>query len=221
MTANNTTSLPNFTERLVQAPVPATVEERGHMAEFTFADVPALTAALRTGEDRAFRWLHAQWNARLSRYCFALAGGDDALAGEIVQSAYLRLARHIRVLPGEDSLWNWIALAARCAAFELRRNGGRYRHALARFADWLRLRRSEIAPDADAALHAALDAALGGLSADERELLDARYFQRHSLEDIGMHLGTSCRAVEGRLARLREKLRRAIADELLNQKSSR
>ena len=215
MTAGNPTTFPRTTERLVQAPVPATAEAR---ADFRFADAPALTAALRAGDDRAFRWLHAQWNARLVRYCRALAAGDDALAGDIAQAAYLRLARHIRVLPSEDALWNWLALAARCAASELRRTGSRYRRALARFADWLALRHT--APDADTALHAALDSALARLSEDERALIDARYFHRESLEEIGARLGVSSRAIEGRLARLRERLRQGIAAELLNQKNT-
>ena len=209
MTASNPTTFPRITEHIVQAPVPATAEAR---ADFRFADAPALTAALRAGDDRAFRWLHVQWNARLARYCCALAA-------DIAQAAYLRLARHIRVLPSEDALWNWLALAARCAASELRRTGSRYRRALARFADWLALRHA--APDADTALHAALDSALAKLSADERALLDARYFHRESLEEIGARLAVSSRAIEGRLARLRERLRQDIAAELLSQKSTR
>ncbi len=215
MTASEPTTFHDITERLVQAQVPATAEER---ATFSFADAPALTAALRAGDDRAFRWLHGQWNARLGRYCFALAAGDDALAADIAQAAYLRLAGHVSVLPSEEALWNWLALAARCAAAELRRTGSRYRRALARFADWFALRAP--APDADAALLAALDSALARLSKDERALLDARYFQREPLERIGTRLGVSNRAIEGRLARLRDRLRQSIAAELLSKKSA-
>src|SRR6185436_15929710 len=105
---------------------------------FTFADTPALTAALRAGDEVAYRFLYEQWHDRLSRYCFALARGNETLAGEIVQAAYLRLVRHIRVLPKEEALWSWLALAARSAATDLGRTGGRYQNALARFADLLR-----------------------------------------------------------------------------------
>lgn len=196
------------------------MEEHGRAADFSFANVPVLTAALRAGDDRAFRWLHTQWNARLARYCYALAAGDDALAGDIAQAAYLRLARHVRELPSEDALWNWLALAARCSASELRRTGGRYRSALARFADWLALRRCDDPPDADGALDTALDSALARLSDDERALIHARYFQHLSLEKIGAQFSISSRAIEGRLARLRERLRQGIAAKLLSQKSA-
>ncbi len=177
---------------------------------FSFADTPALTAALRAGAEEAYRWLHAQWNARLYRYALALAAGDDALAGDIAQATYLRVSRHIRELADEAALWSWLARAARDAATDLRRTGGRYLGALARFAAWFR----PAAPAEEDGLLAALDAALARLEPDERALVEARYFQRASLEETASRLGCTARAVEGRLARLREKLRQLIAKEL-------
>jgi RNA polymerase sigma-70 factor (ECF subfamily) len=177
---------------------------------FSFADTPALTTALRAGNEAAFRWLHSQWNLRLHRYCFAIAGGDDALAGEIAQATYLRAARHLRVLADEAALWAWLARAARDAATDLRRVGGRYLGALARFAAWFR----PAPPKADDGLLSALDGALEQLDPEERALVEARYFRREPLEETGARLGCSARAIEGRLARLREKLRRLIAERL-------
>ncbi len=193
--------------RMNRAPAPVS---QPAAAVYSFADTPALTAALRTGDEEAFSWLHAQWNPRLYRYCLAIAAGDDALAGEIAQAAYLRVARHMRVLAEESALWAWLARAARDAATDLRRTGGRYLGALARFAAWFR----PSSPPEDDGLLAALDAALAKLEPDERALVEARYFRRDSLEATGAQLGCSARAVEGRLARLREKLRRLIAEAL-------
>jgi RNA polymerase sigma-70 factor (ECF subfamily) len=176
-----------------------------------FEDVPRLCAALRAGDQQAFRFLHAQWNQRICRYCFALAAGDDALAMECVQATYLRIYKVIRPLPDEVALWNWIACAARSAAIDLRRVGGRYRRALARFTEWLQSgfgRSPENAQESD--LLAALDRAVASLDDDERLLIEARYFRRVSLEEIARETGTTARAIEGRLARLRERLRHTL-----------
>lgn len=171
--------------------------------------------ALRPGEEEAFRWLHAWWNERLARYCFVLAGGEEGRAHEIAQAAYLRVARHIRVLPDEAALWAWIARAARDAATDLRRMGGRYRRALARFAEWFRPQPAEQAEQAeDDGVFAALDAALAKLEPKERRLVESRYFRRESLEAVAARSGCSARAIEGRLARLRAKLRRLLSEEL-------
>ncbi|MFN0126203.1 MAG: sigma factor-like helix-turn-helix DNA-binding protein [Verrucomicrobiales bacterium] len=58
--------------------------------------------------------------------------------------------------------------------------------------------------------------ALNHLTPDERALIEGRYFTGKSLEAIGARHALSARAVEGRLARLRARLRELIAEELLS-----
>ena len=174
---------------------------------FCFAETATLTDALRRGDEAAFRWLHSQWGARLYRYSLALAVADHALADEIAQAAWRRVVRHLRAAENETALWNWLARAARHAATDLRRTDSRYRAALNRFA-------APVADGADDGLSAALDIALSQLGDDERQLLDERYSQRLPLGEIAARLDCTTRAVEGRLARLREKLRGLIAAQL-------
>lgn len=193
---------------------PATPQALSGAEGFAFADVARLSAALKRGEDAAFLWLHGQWSRRINRYCFALAAGDDAFAAEIAQAAWLRIVRHMRVLQDEAALWNWIACAARHAATDLRRTGGRYLRALGRFAAWRPSSGdSEHASTADGLL-SALEAALLKLAEDERALIDKRYFAGEALEAIGAPFSLSARAVEGRLARVRQRLRELIAKQL-------
>jgi RNA polymerase sigma factor (sigma-70 family) len=184
---------------------------------FALDDVPGLTAALKRGEGAAFTWLHCEWSSRISRYSFALAAGDDAFASEIAQSTWLRIVRHMRVLDNEQALWCWIACAARHAAADLRRKGGRYQRALARFKDWWSPSDDSTATDDISSLMSAMESALAQLSAEENLLVEGRYFSGESLETIGMRLAISSRAVEGRLARLRQRLREEIANQLRQQ----
>lgn len=209
------TALPAFPGCLVHAEAqPASVPCPDSVAA-RFAATPTLTAALRAGDETAFRWLHAHWHARLMRYSFALARGDAALAAEIAQATYLRVVRHIRVLPDDDALWSWLACAARSAATDLSRTGGRYRGALARFSEWLQPENpADTSAETETQLLAALDAALAQLSAEERALIADRYFDRVPLEQTAARLNTTARAIEGRLARTRQHLRDLIATEL-------
>ena len=180
---------------------------------FAFGDVPRLTAALKRGDEAAFAWLHGAWSGRINRYCFALAAGDESFAREISQAAWLRLARHVRVMQDEAALWSWIACAARHAASDSRRKGGRYLRALSRFAEWWQPS-GAAALETDDRLPAALESALGKLEPGERALIEGRYFTNDSLETIATHHALTIRAVEGRLARLRTRLRELIAKEL-------
>lgn len=185
--------------------------------EFSLADVPRLTAALKRGEDESFEWLHHTWAGRINRYCFALAAGNPTLAVEIGQSVWLRIVRHIRVLPDQVALWNWIACAARHAASDQRRTGGRYRSMLSRFTCWWQLRSAGVETSFNTDhLLSALDSALVRLSPIERGFIEARYFSGESLEAIATRYAVTIRAVEGRLARIRERLRHLIAEEMQN-----
>jgi RNA polymerase sigma factor (sigma-70 family) len=193
-------------------PEPAIPETPPATEAFAFGDVPRLTAALKRGDEAAFAWLLHTWGRRINRYCFALAAGDEAFAGEIAQAAWLRLVRHVRVMKDERALWNWIACAARHATSDLRRTGGRYLRAIGRFAEWWQPASNN--EDAYHGLSAALEAALQKLLPDERALIEGRYFAGESLETIATRHALTARAVEGRLARLRKRLRELIAKEL-------
>lgn len=184
-----------------------------------YPDILALTSALRAGKEDAFRQLHAGWNGRLFRYCFVLVQGDGALAGEVAQAVYLRVARHMRELRDADALWAWLARAARSAAVDMHRTGGRYGRALERFAEWIG--RSGHSPDErddadEACALAALDRALESLGEDQRRLIELRYFSGQSLDEIARALDLTPRAVEGRLARLRASLRDALKQQSTN-----
>lgn len=210
-----TTAFPALPGCLVQAEAQSASAQRPDSGHARFADTPALTAALRAGNEAAFRWLHEHWHARLTRYCFALARGDGAQAAEIAQATYLRVVRHIRVLPDEAALWSWLACAARSAATDLGRTGGRYRGALARFSEWLQPETpADTSAEAETQLLAALDTALAQLTAEERDIIADRYFHRVPLEQTAARLNTTARAIEGRLARTRQRLRELIATEL-------
>jgi RNA polymerase sigma factor (sigma-70 family) len=188
---------------------------------FSFANVPRLTAAMKDGDEAAFAWLHAQWSQRINRYCFALSAGDETFAGEIAQAVWLRLVRHVRTLDDESALWNWMARAARNAATDLRRTGGRYLRALGRFSKWVTQPSNprEGEDSADDGLLVALETALTHLTEDERALIEGRYFRGETLDAIGARHALTTRAVEGRLARLRDRLRVLIAEQLKHRQS--
>ena len=212
MTARASSALLSHSVCLVSVELPTATSQQTTNSAFTFLDVPTLCISLRSGDEAAFRFLHEEWNQRIVRYCLALAGGNETVAMDCVQATYLRIFRQMRPLPSEAALWHWIACAARSAASDLHRARSRYRRALDRFTGWLRFgidRPRE--STAESQLFDALDQAVAGLDQAEQFLLEARYSRRQSLEEIARQSGGTVRAIEGRLARIRHRLRQAIA----------
>ncbi len=176
--------------------------------------VPQLTAAVRLGNETAVRALHARYCDRLTRYALVVARGNEAVAVEAVQTAFLKSLRHLRALPDESALWAWLARAARTAASDIGRRSRRYAATLSRLAAMFSRQAEPPVEDTEAVWLAALEEAIAQLDDESRELIQARYYQRRPLSEVAASLSSTDRAIEGRLARVREKLRRSILQQL-------
>lgn len=175
---------------------------------------PALadwTRRLAEGDEEAWRWFHQRYYLQLLRYA-SQRSGNPSHASEIVQQGYLRMARHIRPFSNEGDFWNWLCCVVRCAAVDHGRKTSRRLLVMEKFAHW---RASQTPDDAQfpttiPAASALLEEALDNLSRDEAVLLRRKYCDGWSTQDLAAELGTTPKAVESRLARLRERLREII-----------
>lgn len=126
-----------------------------------------------------------------------------------MQAVYLRVLKHMKQLGSEEALWNWLARAARNAHTDGFRTGGRYRNALSRFAEWIRdLGGSgEIKENEEQTLLKVMDEVVAGLPDELKGLLEERYHEGHSIRAMAEKRKMSERAMEGRLSRLRARIR--------------
>ncbi len=172
---------------------------------------PALadwTRRLAEGDEEAWRWFHRHYYLPLLRYASQRAG-NPSHASEIVQQGYLRVARHIRPFTEEQDFWNWLCCVMRCAAADHGRNASRRLVLMERFAHWRASQTPDTVPSPAASRPAAdlVEEALGKLSADEAALLRRKYCDGWTTQDLATELGTTSKAIENRLARLRERVR--------------
>jgi RNA polymerase sigma factor (sigma-70 family) len=180
--------------------------------------VPQLTAGVRRGDENAVRALYARYCGRLTRYVLVITRGNETVAAEAVQSAFLKSLRHLRLMTCEDALWAWLARAARTAASDIARGSRRYTALLGRVAALFSREDEPPVEDTEAVWLAALEKAIAQLDDDSRALIEARYYQRRPLTQVAAEQSSTGRAIEGRLARVREKLRRSILQHLASDR---
>lgn len=168
-----------------------------------------LAASARAGDRAALGKLAARWERRLVRHAFRLSG-DIEDARDIAQDAWLDIARGIRRL---DDCAAFPAFAFRIvtrrAADRVRRSKSA-RRALAAFAAEPRkaFETSE-AVEAQASTRA-VNAALAGLSADQRAAIALFYLEDLSVAEIAAALGVPAGTVKTRLMAARDKLKTAL-----------
>jgi RNA polymerase sigma factor (sigma-70 family) len=168
-------------------------------------DTPELSARLVAGDEAAWSEFHARTFDRLLRYLLAAAHGNEDAAREALQLTYVKCVRHVRRFPAEGAMWGWLKQIARGCLIDLARGRSRYRALLVDLAA-----APVVAADDDLAreeLAQLLTAGLAQLDPSERALLEARYAQNQRLAHIADSSGTTRKAVESRLARIRTRLR--------------
>jgi RNA polymerase sigma factor (sigma-70 family) len=174
-------------------------------------DLRGLTEAMARGENAAWAEFNRIYGPSVFRQLLALTRGDHALAQDALQRTYLRVAKHVRSCETEAMFRGWLRTVARSALLDCWR---RRRS----FTDLLFRRQQEPPelsdPAGDDRLMDGLDAALARLEADDRALLESKYFSGLDVRTLAEQLAITPKAVESRLTRARAALRRELLSAL-------
>ena len=163
-----------------------------------------LTEAVRRGDEAAFAEFYDRHSLRLYQHILALARGDEPQAREVFQTVALKLARKMEVFDDEARLRAWLATLARHAFLDHCRARARRDRLIAPLSDNLAVEASR--PGwTDALPHA-----LAQLAPADRELLQSAYTDGRPLGELAAERGETYKAIEGRLARLRQKTKAAL-----------
>jgi len=177
------------------------------------AEARRLAAAISRGDESAFRALYERYHQRLFRLALVLGHGDESLAHDTVQSAFVTAARKLRRADSEEHLWNWLARVARQ---QLSHAWRKQRHDSTVVA-------MEPLPDCaasaepDSVLEEILDAALTSMEPEDRQLVEFFYFDRLSQKEIAGRLDSTPKAISSKLERTRDKLRALIKRRLSHE----
>ena len=172
-----------------------------------------LAIAVGRGDEAAFQQLYDGYHGRLFRFALVLGHGDESLAGETVQSAFVTAAASLRRVESEQHLWNWLARVARQHLAKMRRQRRQDPSVeeLASLPDCADTR------EADSVLEEKLDAALVAIEPEERQLLEWFYFDGLSHKEIAERLGATAKAISSRLERARARLRSLLTRNLSHE----
>jgi len=174
------------------------------------AAIVLMTRGLAAGDEGAFREFHAVYFDRLYQFLLVVARGQEDEAQEALQQTFLRVLRYARVFDSEQVFWSWLKALARSAARDAGRKQHRYRALLERFALFRRTGiQAPEGPEEDS-LRATLDESLEELEAADRRLIEGKYLEGATVKELSEQMGLTEKAVESRLARLRQQLRERL-----------
>jgi RNA polymerase sigma-70 factor (ECF subfamily) len=178
----------------------------------------ALTTRIMAGEEAAFACFYNHFFDRLYRYTLVMTRGDEDLSKELMQKTMLKVVRYLKPLKDETVLWSWLTQLAKTSFIDILRSQKRAPKfvPLDLVSDARQL--VETINDSDSVLESALEQAVALLAPDEKQLIQAVYFEEFSHKQIAKSTQSSPKAVESKLARVRQKLRGMMTRNLKDEK---
>lgn len=184
-------------------------------------DDRALVARLLAGDDNAFRSFFDEYFDRLYRFALSRTSGRADVAEEAAQRTLCRAVRALSQYRGEASLFTWLAQICRNELADLaeaERRDARRQHSYDASERARQLAENvasdEAAPVEQVQVAAAaviLGRVLDALPGRYGDILEWKYLQGWSVQQIAAELGSSFEAAQSSLARARLSLRAALA----------
>ena len=173
---------------------------------------------MAAGDESAYCTFYDAYFDRLFRYLLVVGAGNEEAAQDALQATFTRVVRYIKVFQTEDAFWSWLTVLARTALADQNRKRRHYLAFLDRFTSHVGGGKPTL-PQCDAGDHLRelLGRELVLLPADEKDLVERRYFAGESLRDIAVAHQTTEKAIESRLARVRRKLKENVLSELKDE----
>lgn len=168
-------------------------------------EILPLSRGLTHCDEAAWAHFHERYYGWLLRRAIG-RGAAAAEAPEIVQRVYLRVIRHARVFQDQDAFEAWLSCLTRCEVIDAARRIKRRSWLGERFQQWQGSRQTDEQNPHCERLHEAMRV----LADSERALVSRHYLEGWSQAELAAETGTSVKAVEHQLARLRLRLREQL-----------
>ena len=180
----------------------------------------ALIAAMLAGDEAAFRVFFETYFPRVYRFALPRLGNDAEACKEVVQSTLVKAMRALSTFRGEAALFSWLCQICRRQIADYLRAHKRHQNVVL-IDDTPGLREaleSIAAPSSDepmqgygsAETRQLVQSVLDRLPSRYGDVLEWKYIEGRSVEEIGALLGVGQTAAQSLLARARVAFREAL-----------
>jgi RNA polymerase sigma-70 factor, ECF subfamily len=180
-----------------------------------------LVRAMLAGEERAFNTFFTTYFPRVYRFARPRLGGDVEASKEVVQATLVKAIRNLAGFRGDATLFSWICQICRRQIVDYLRAHHRSSERVVLMEDSEELRavlESVEAPEQDQPMHQygsaetrrLVQSVLDRLPSRYGDVLEWKYVEGRSVEEIGALLGVGHTAAQSLLARARVAFREAL-----------
>jgi RNA polymerase sigma-70 factor (ECF subfamily) len=181
----------------------------------------ALVKSMLAGDEQSFRLFFDAYFPRVYRFASPRVGGDPDACKEVVQAALTRAVQNLGSFRGESALFSWLCQICRHEIVDYLRMHKRRAEHVVLIEDRPEIRAALEAIEAPAEeqpahklnreqTRALIQSVLDRLPSRYGDVLEWKYIEGRSVEEIGALLGIGHTAAQSMLARARTAFREAL-----------
>lgn len=175
-------------------------------------DVDRETFAIKSaqnGDEKAWRYLFEQYFEPVHRYCLSLSSGRRDLAEDITQQVFMTAAHRIdRFKPKKGSFRAWLIGIAKNRFMKSQSGESRYKYHEKQYSDRASERKKSNVPELF------VYETLARLPANYRSVLEAKYLEGLTVNEIAKANDSTPKSVESLLTRARDKFAQVYKNEI-------
>lgn len=186
-----------------------------------FASDREIVAAMLAGDETAFRSFFDGYFPRVYRFAMPRLGGDVEASKEVVQATFVKAMQGLAGYRGEAALFSWLCKICRHQVIDYMRANKKHVDNIVVFDDNAELRAALETVEAsrreqpdrhyDAQqTRAIVQSVLDRLPGRYGDILEWKYIEGYSVQEIGERLGVGHTAAQSLLARARNAFRDAM-----------
>lgn len=182
---------------------------------------PVLIRRMLAGDEQAFRMFFDSYFPRIYRFALPRLGGSTESAREVVQSTLSKAMRNLEKYRGDAALFSWLCQICRHEIVDYLRAHKRHSERVVLIDDSPELQaametiQAPLADDpahrySDAEMRRLIQAVLDRLPARYGDILEWKYIEGRTVDEIGQLLGIGHTAAQSLLARARQAFREGL-----------
>lgn len=168
-----------------------------------------LVKEIKNGEQKAFKVLYLRYSDLLFAYILHRLDNEKEMATEIWQETWVVFVERINDFQYKSSIFTWLCAIAKNKISDYYRKTNRHRLSQNNNKQNLDIACEEFGAELiDSEIQAKVIAVLANLATGYRYLLEAKYIENKSIDEISNEIGKSYKATESMLTRARESFRK-------------
>lgn len=164
--------------------------------------IRSMTFKMKSMDELAWTYFYSQYKNRIMSYHLTISNGDMVLASENTQDTLLRVVRHIKVFTCDKAFWSWLACLAKCSAIDAARKRSKHIRILEMWAHFHESRNNDGESENPFEY---LEHFLETLSLDESHILNLRYWQGMTVNEIASHFSITPKSIEYQISQINKK----------------